>query len=178
MEELEENNRVMKSELRPKPKDCSVEVNQVSARWTTTSKTDDLSDVSFKSVPGDLTAIVGEVGSGKVPLTLSLFWNVNHWFILLQSSILNTILGELPIQKGSIQVKGKISYACQEPWLFSGSVKQNILFGQPYIAKRYHEVVRGKLIEVIIVLKRNYRFVFFSSSLLIGTRLWNTSWWR
>lgn len=50
------------------------------------------------------------------------------------------LLGELPIQSGNILIDGSISYASQNPWLFSGTVRNNILFGQVYDKKRYNEV--------------------------------------
>ncbi|CAG2066994.1 unnamed protein product, partial [Timema podura] len=42
-----------------------------------------------------------------------------------------------------MSLRGEVSYASQEPWLFVGTVRQNILFGQPYQPKRYKEVVRA-----------------------------------
>jgi ATP-binding cassette subfamily C (CFTR/MRP) protein 4 len=49
----------------------------------------------------------------------------------------------LPALEGTVAVKGKIAYASQEPWLFSGSVRQNILFGREYDEKKYGEVIKG-----------------------------------
>jgi len=37
-------------------------------------------------------------------------------------------------------VHGVVSYASQEPWLFAGSVQQNILFGSTMDAERYKKV--------------------------------------
>lgn len=64
-----------------------------------------------------MCAIIGTVGSGK-------------------STILQTILGELPLDNGHMMVNGSISYASQEPWLFEGTVRQNILFTGEYNEKR------------------------------------------
>lgn len=50
------------------------------------------------------------------------------------------LLGELPVQSGNIVINGSVSYAAQKPWLFSGTVRANILFGQIYDKKRYGEV--------------------------------------
>lgn len=53
------------------------------------------------------------------------------------------ILDELRPAKGEVKVYGDISYASQEPWIFRGTVKSNILFGQPYDAEKYERVVRA-----------------------------------
>ena len=66
---------------------------------------------------------------------------------LLQTSLLHAILKELPISGGTIMVGGTISYASQEPWLFTGSIRKNILFGQPLNKSRYRQVVRVCALE-------------------------------
>lgn len=58
----------------------------------------------------------------------------------MQSSLIQAILHELPLYEGKISVRGTISYASQEPWLFSGSVKENILFDSPMDNDRYNQV--------------------------------------
>lgn len=59
---------------------------------------------------------------------------------LLQSSLFQAILRELPLSEGSISVRGVVSYASQEPWIFRGSVQQNIIFNSPMDKKRYKQV--------------------------------------
>jgi len=46
----------------------------------------------------------------------------------------------LPLSAGKISVCGRVSYASQEPWLFAGTVQQNILFGSPMDKERYKQV--------------------------------------
>lgn len=71
---------------------------------------------------GQLCALVGVVGSGK-------------------STLLHTILGELELDEGSLIVNGSISYAPQEPWLYEGTIRQNILFNSEYNEKRYKKTL-------------------------------------
>ena len=42
---------------------------------------------------------------------------------------------------GSVDIEGTVSYASQEPWIFSGSFKENILFGQPFDQAWFDRVV-------------------------------------
>ena len=60
---------------------------------------------------------------------------------LLQSSLLHLIMGEIPTSSGSIKINGLVSYAPQDPWVFSGSVRQNIIFGQSFNEDRYMRVL-------------------------------------
>ncbi|CAG9768732.1 unnamed protein product [Ceutorhynchus assimilis] len=56
--------------------------------------------------------------------------------------LLKTILKEYPVKSGQLEVDGKVSYAPQEPWIFPSTIRQNILFGEPYNAERYREISR------------------------------------
>lgn len=116
-------------------------MKNVSARWIVPTKTE--SQTSFNLRPTDdnkyirptlqnvnisfrkglLIDIVGPVATGK-------------------SSLLQAILRELPLEQGQISVCGSVSYASQVPWIFSASVRQNILFGQPMDRHRFDEVIK------------------------------------
>ncbi|CAG2169745.1 unnamed protein product [Oppiella nova] len=104
-----------------KPK---VIVNNISAKWSEGNPNAIIQNISFNIKPGDLLAVIGPVGSGK-------------------SSLIMSILNELPVLEGSIQTVGIISYASQEAWSFNNSVRNNILFGSEYDEHRYRRVVDG-----------------------------------
>lgn len=61
---------------------------------------------------------------------------------MLQTSLLHIILNELRISSGHVSLGGTVSYASQEPWIFAATIRQNILFGLPYLRRRYADVIR------------------------------------
>jgi ATP-binding cassette, subfamily C (CFTR/MRP), member 4 len=83
-----------------------------------------LSDINLKIRRGSLNAIIGKIGSGKTTLLLSL-------------------AGEIPYYEGSLRYKGKMAYVEQEPMIFSSTLRENILFGNPYDPEFYNEVIEG-----------------------------------
>ncbi|XP_023310959.1 multidrug resistance-associated protein 4 [Anoplophora glabripennis] len=97
-----------------------IQITNVSASWVPNVPV--LKNIDIHIPPNTLCAIVGPVGAGK-------------------SSILQLILGELPQTSGRIYLGGKISYSSQEPWLFGSTVRNNILFGQPYNKFLYQKIV-------------------------------------
>lgn len=106
----------------------AVVIDNVSASWeghNVDPETDKLTlrNLNLNVIKGKLCAIVGPVGSGK-------------------SSLLHMLLGEVPVIDGNVTIYGDISYGSQEPWLFTGTVRNNILFGEAYDKKRYHEVTK------------------------------------
>lgn len=104
------------------PKTPSVTLGKIDAKWVEDAADNTLKDISLEIENSQLLAIIGPVGSGK-------------------SSILNLLLKELPLKSGKMMVTGKFSYASQEPWIFTGSIRQNILFGEQYNEERYAQVI-------------------------------------
>lgn len=73
-------------------------------------------------MPSDLLVIVGKIGSGK-------------------TSFLYSILDETVKKQGTHQVRGRVAYVEQEPFIFSGSIMDNICFGLEYTECRFRRAV-------------------------------------
>uniref|UniRef100_A0A452VN02 Multidrug resistance-associated protein 4 n=1 Tax=Ursus maritimus TaxID=29073 RepID=A0A452VN02_URSMA len=101
-----------------------VHVQDFTAFWDKASETPTLQGLSFTVRPGELLAVIGPVGAGK-------------------SSLLSAVLGELPRSHGLVSVHGRIAYVSQQPWVFSGTVRSNILFGKKYEKERYEKVIKA-----------------------------------
>ncbi|KAM9674298.1 ATP-binding cassette sub-family C member 4-like isoform 3-T3 [Dama dama] len=108
----------------PSDGETIVDVDDFTASWDKASETPTLQDLFFTARPGELLAVVGPVGAGK-------------------SSLLCAVLGELPPSQGKVSVHGRIAYVSQQPWVFSGTVRSNILFGRKYEKDRYEEVIKA-----------------------------------
>lgn len=122
------NGSISNGSLKTLSKDPCIKLDKIRAKWMGEAKEDTLKDINI-SINGDkLVAVIGPVGSGK-------------------SSIFNVILKEFPISSGNLDVEGRISFSSQEPWLFSGSVRQNILFGDEYDESRYKDVIKVCALE-------------------------------
>ncbi|XP_024972697.1 ABC transporter C family member 13 [Cynara cardunculus var. scolymus] len=83
-----------------------------------------LDHVNLAIPKGSLVAVIGEVGSGK-------------------SSLLNSILGEMKLIEGSIYSSGSVAYVPQIPWILSGTIRDNIIFGRDYDPIRYSAVLEA-----------------------------------
>ena len=83
-----------------------------------------LQDVDFVAVLGSLTVVTGPVGSGK-------------------STLLSAIAGEMSDVSGTISRQGTFVYAPQIAWVFSGTLRENILFGESYDEPRYTRIIEA-----------------------------------
>ncbi|KAL4454238.1 hypothetical protein ABPG74_012195 [Tetrahymena malaccensis] len=68
--------------------------------------------------------IIGKVGSGK-------------------SSLFQILIREMPFYQGDIRLNGNIAYVEQEPYIFSGKVVDNILFGKEMNQEFYNKVIEA-----------------------------------
>ena len=60
-----------------------------------------------------------------------------------------TLLGELKPYKGKSQLIGQVAYVPQESWVFSGTIKDNILFGEECNAERYEQTVKACSLKTV-----------------------------
>lgn len=99
-----------------------VRVENLNISWSKDCIQPWLKGISFTLGNGDLLAVTGPVGCGK-------------------TSLLMSILGDVKPSSGRIIKQGRITLAPQIPWIFSGTVRENILFGSSFDLKRYQKVV-------------------------------------
>ncbi|TYK18126.1 ABC transporter C family member 4-like [Cucumis melo var. makuwa] len=109
-----------------------------------------LKNINFNVRKGELTAVVGIVGSGK-------------------SSLLASILGEMHKISGRVRVCGRTAYVAQTSWIQNGTIEENILFGLPMDRKRYSEVIR------VCCLEKDLEMMEFGDQTEIGERGINLS---
>lgn len=88
------------------------------------AKEDQLSNLNMKFKKGKLTALVGEIGSGK-------------------SSLFDSFFGEMKNrgENSKIQINGKLAYVSQRAWIQGTTVKNNIIFGNQFDEKKYQEAL-------------------------------------
>ncbi len=111
-----------------------------------------LRSVSFDLKSNELVGIIGKVGSGK-------------------TSLLMAILGEANCLNGTFDVNGSIFYVTQEPWIFPGTILQNIVFGKPYHAQKFKDVICAcALNEVLLLLVVICLFIVSSTNNWIPER--------
>lgn len=83
-----------------------------------------LRDICFRVKPGEMVALVGPTGSGKSTLVslLPAFYEVSQGAILVDGYDIR----ELPLPL----LRAQISMVSQEPFLFNGTLRENIAFGR------------------------------------------------
>jgi ABC-type multidrug transport system fused ATPase/permease subunit len=87
-----------------------------------------LKDIDLTIPRGSLTAVVGAIGSGK-------------------SSLLQGLVGEMRRTEGKVSFSGTTSLCAQSPWIQNATVRENIVFGQPWDEDRYWAAVRDSCLE-------------------------------
>lgn len=128
----------------------AVEVKDGVFSWDDENGEEVLKNVTMKIKKGQVTAIVGTVGSGK-------------------SSLLASVLGEMYKISGRVRICGTTAYVAQTSWIQNGTIQENILFGLPMDQDRYTEVIR------VCCLEKDLEMMEFGDQTEIGERGINLS---
>ena len=124
-----------------KPEDVKIEIKDGSFSWGFRVKDnqdeakrgkvliEDLKDPTISKInlsmkQGDHMIVVGKVGTGKTTLLFS-------------------IMEETKMMGGNISTKGTIAYVEQEPYIYSASIKDNIIFGKNYKEDLFHKALEA-----------------------------------
>ena len=83
-----------------------------------------LQDIELATTSGSLTVLTGPVGSGE-------------------STLLSAIAGGISDISGTITCPETLVFVPQVAWVFSGTLRENILFGQSYDEQRYTRVIKA-----------------------------------
>jgi len=93
-----------------------------------TSYSSVLKGLDFKLMPEDLMVVVGKIGSGK-------------------TSLLHSVMDETVKKAGSHKVRGRVAYVGQKPFIFSGTIQDNICFGLEYAECRFRKAVQAASLD-------------------------------
>ncbi|GLT57463.1 hypothetical protein SLA2020_304330 [Shorea laevis] len=130
--------------------DTAIEIIDGNFSWDLSTPSVTLKDINLKVHHGVRVAVCGTVGSGK-------------------SSLLSCILGEIPKISGTLKLCGTKAYVAQSPWIQSGKIEENILFGKEMDRERYEMVLEA------CSLKKDLEILSFGDQTVIGERGINLS---
>ncbi|XP_037494595.1 ABC transporter C family member 3 isoform X2 [Jatropha curcas] len=130
--------------------DTAVEIADGNFSWDLSSPNPTLKDINLKVFHGMRVAVCGTVGSGK-------------------SSLLSCILGEVPKISGTLKLCGEMAYVAQSPWILSGKIEENILFGKSMDREMYERILDA------CSLKKDLEILSFGDQTVIGERGINLS---
>ncbi|KAG2404799.1 hypothetical protein LR48_Vigan03g119800 [Vigna angularis] len=128
----------------------AIEVIDGNFSWDLSSPNPTLKNINFKVFLGMRVSVCGAIGSGK-------------------SSLLSCVLGEVPKISGNLMVCGAKAYVAQSPWIQSGTIEHNILFGKHMDRERYEKVLEA------CSLKKDLEIFSFGDQTIIGERGINLS---
>jgi ATP-binding cassette subfamily C (CFTR/MRP) protein 1 len=85
---------------------------------------DVLKNITFEAEVGQSSCLIGRIGMGK-------------------SSLCKAILEEMTITQGSVEKFGSVAYSAQKPWIFNGTIKENIVFGSTWDPDFYRVTIEA-----------------------------------
>jgi ABC-type multidrug transport system fused ATPase/permease subunit len=130
--------------------DIAIEIENGNFTWDLSSVNTTLKNINLRVFHGMRVAVCGTVGSGK-------------------SSLLSCIIGEIPKLSGTLKVCGKKAYVAQSPWIQSGKIEENILFGSKMDSEKYERVLEA------CSLKKDLEVLPFGDQTIIGEKGINLS---
>ncbi|XP_042483920.1 ABC transporter C family member 3-like [Macadamia integrifolia] len=130
--------------------EVAVEIVSGNFSWDLSSPNLTLKDLNFRVYHGTRVAVCGSIGSGK-------------------SSLLSCLLGELSKVSGIIKLNGTKAYVAQSPWIQSGKIVDNILFGKEMDKERYEMILEA------CSLNKDLELCPFGDQTIIGERGINLS---
>ncbi|CAO2815297.1 unnamed protein product [Amaranthus hypochondriacus] len=128
----------------------AIEIKEGNFSWDPLASSPTLKDINLRIKHGMRVAVCGTVGSGK-------------------STLLSCILGEVPKVSGVLRLGGSKAYVPQSPWIQSGKIVDNILFGGEMDSERYDRVLEA------CSLKKDLEILSFGDQTIIGERGINLS---
>ncbi|XP_014518631.1 ABC transporter C family member 3 isoform X2 [Vigna radiata var. radiata] len=130
--------------------DKAVELVDGNFSWDLSSSNPTLKNINLTVFHGTRVAVCGTVGSGK-------------------SSLLSCIIGEVPKISGSLKICGTKAYVSQSPWIQSGKIEENILFGKEMDREKYERVLEA------CSLKKDLEILPFGDQTIVGEKGINLS---
>ncbi|XP_034677988.1 ABC transporter C family member 3-like [Vitis riparia] len=130
--------------------DTAIQISAGNFSWDLSSPNPTLKQINLRVCRGMRVAVCGTVGSGK-------------------SSLLSCMLGEVPKISGILKLCGTKAYVAQSPWIQSGKIEENILFGKEMDRERYDRVLDA------CSLKKDLEVLSFGDQTVIGERGINLS---
>lgn len=113
----------------PHPDSQGITVHDGSFGWEAGAMV--LKNIDMQIRPGRFTILCGPTASGK-------------------STLCNALLGEVPYHDGDIIIndrKAAVAYCSQDPILFNGTIKDNVLGGHHPNEERYRNILRATLLH-------------------------------
>ncbi|XP_057844849.2 putative ABC transporter C family member 15 isoform X2 [Cryptomeria japonica] len=104
--------------------DYAIEIQEGVFSWDPAAPTPTIRGLDVHIRKGIRVAVCGTVGSGK-------------------SSFLSCMLGEISKMSGVVKISGTKAYVSQSPWIPSGKIRDNVLFGKEWDKTRYESVLQA-----------------------------------
>ena len=115
---------VLRRDATPNIGDDTVRLRDATFTWDRNEGVNCLENIDFVACKGELSCVVGRVGSGK-------------------TSFLEAVLGDIWKIHGEVTVYGKTAYVPQQPWVMNASVRENIVFGHRWDPTFYEKTINA-----------------------------------